>query len=114
MQEVLVTPGAFFEGYTIKEYKDPLSAEEIVYILEGYIRMIDNDKNKEYVKKCLSDGRKIAMVKLKQKAKDCNCNGIIGFNCSYLTFEPSNRILSNYFFCLVANGTPVIIEKKDN
>lgn len=112
MKGILLNPGSFFDGYTIKEYNDPISADEIIYIPEGYIKLIDNSNNKEQVSRRLLEARKSAIEKLKQKAKDCNCNGIIGFSCNYLTFEPSNRILSNYFFCIIASGTPVVIENK--
>ena len=120
MQEVLVTPGAFFEGYVSTEYGEPIWVEEVVPIEATYISRVDVGNSAESLKSCFSRGRKAATNSLINKAKESGYNGIIDFKCSYVPFEPTtaglanNRILAKYVVCIIAEGTPVKLLKQQS
>lgn len=118
MQEVMITPGTFFDGYIAVEYKDPIYIERILRIHAGEVVFAGGSKIDGKAEERISETRKSLIDELKKETALLNCNGIIGFKADCMSFAQSVTIrpqmVREYFAILITvQGTPVrIVEEK--
>ena len=119
MQNVIITPGTFIDGYYTTEYGDPIAIQKTVKI--QYQELLNTFMNKR-LENATEDRISIAQAELleqiKRKALSQDYNGILGFKYDYMSFSPATeqktRLLLEYYVILVAvQGTPVKLVKEN-
>lgn len=119
LQRIMLTPGDGFEGYVITRYSDYITCDDEARISRSTDSILNRYDSPISVTKALTGIRKNALRELKEAAYELGCNAIIGVSYNYLTLEPETATMTGgtlyepYIVCVSANGTAVVIEKKD-
>ncbi|MEO3939317.1 heavy metal-binding domain-containing protein [Dermatophilaceae bacterium Soc4.6] len=120
LAEMLVTSGFDFQGYLITQYLGYISGDDAVQVDRGtsgiFARATDTGAS---LMSSLGVIRKGALAELKEAAYELGCNAVIGVDFDYLTLDPMTATSGGgtmylpYVFGVTANGTAVIVEKRD-
>ena len=117
IEEMLITSGFTFDGYTITKYSGYISGDDAVQIpRSGIFKSNDNGQN---LTDALVQIRRQALIELKEAAYNLGCNAVIGVDFDYITLEPETANFNGgttyepYVICVTANGNAVVIEKNN-
>ena len=101
---IMLTTGSGFDGYTIKEYLGIVSGQAILgsNFLKGIAASMTNASDQDLVK--VEKAKEDAETRLLNAAKKKNANAIIGIQTAYTTLEGGS-------FGAIATGTAVVVEK---
>ena len=115
--DIIITPGTFFDGYITTKYGDPISFEVTVKYHMTELLSDNNTISNEKIEKRISQAKDIVLEKLKKSTISMNYNAIIGFRYDYMSISPSTTFTTRmshegYAILVIAQGTPVIVEKE--
>ena len=107
---MLTTTTSVIQGYKIEQYLDIVTGEtimgaNIVRDLMASITDIVGGRSGAYESK-LQDGRKEALVEMKQAAMRLGANAVIGVDIDY-------EVIGNSMLMVAASGTAVVLKKED-
>ncbi len=107
---MLTTTTSVIQGYKIEQYLDIVTGEtimgaNIVRDLMASITDIVGGRSGAYESK-LQDGRKEALVEMKQAALRLGANAVIGVDIDY-------EVIGNSMLMVAASGTAVVLKKED-
>ncbi|MBE5789850.1 MAG: hypothetical protein E7325_09410 [Clostridiales bacterium] len=116
MENIMITPGTYFDGYVTVEYGDPLSLDVQILIAPVDIQALAN-KRVGKVEEQIAEAKKALLNTIKKIAISKNYNGIIGFRYDCvsiaLTIPPRIKVLGeNHALIISVQGTPVKLEKE--
>ncbi|HOA29005.1 MAG: YbjQ family protein [Candidatus Cloacimonetes bacterium] len=105
---MLVTTTSVIQGYKIEQYLDIVTGEtimgaNIVRDLMASITDIVGGRSGAYESK-LQDGRKEALVEMKQAAMRLGANAVIGVDIDY-------EVIGSSMLMVAASGTAVVMKK---
>ncbi|HOH60636.1 MAG: YbjQ family protein [Candidatus Cloacimonetes bacterium] len=105
---MLTTTTSVIQGYKIEQYLDIVTGEtimgaNIVRDLMASITDIVGGRSGAYESK-LQDGRKEALVEMKQAAMRLGANAVIGVDIDY-------EVIGNSMLMVAASGTAVVLKK---
>jgi len=103
-ENIMLTTGGGFDGYTIREYLGIVSGEAILgsNFLKGIAASVTNASDQDLVK--VEKAKEDAEARLLKAAAGKNANAIIGIQTAYTTLEGGS-------FGAIATGTAVVVEE---